>query len=150
MTSNHRPALENKRGKKLIIGNSISHARSLPQQLHIKYRVKKPYYPITKKDVTQVTQNKQIQEIEHENHQKKSPEKRQEESEEESEGESDNSTEDDAELVAELAKLKQSKTPKSSWRKSAFNNSQSSQPKQYTTKSIDSEQHQQFLSKYIQ
>lgn len=38
MTTNHRPALEGKRGKANAVRDSISHARALPQQNTLKYR----------------------------------------------------------------------------------------------------------------
>lgn len=44
MTTNHRPALESKRGKVNSIRDTISHARTLPQHTTLKYRrdVRKP------------------------------------------------------------------------------------------------------------
>lgn len=38
MTTNHRPALESKKGKTKPIGDTISHARGLTQQTKLKYR----------------------------------------------------------------------------------------------------------------
>ncbi|KAK6455493.1 Pre-mRNA-splicing factor Cwf15/Cwc15 [Scheffersomyces xylosifermentans] len=38
MTTNHRPTLESKRGKVQAIGDTIAHARALPQQTKLKYR----------------------------------------------------------------------------------------------------------------
>ncbi|CUM63582.1 uncharacterized protein PRCAT00001161001 [Priceomyces carsonii] len=38
MTTNHRPTLESKKGKNILITDTIVHSRSLPQQTQLKYR----------------------------------------------------------------------------------------------------------------
>ena len=43
MSTNHRPTLESKKGKKRPIGDTIVHARTLPQQTTLKYRTDVPF-----------------------------------------------------------------------------------------------------------
>ncbi|EDK45224.1 predicted protein [Lodderomyces elongisporus NRRL YB-4239] len=53
MTTNHRPTLEGKKGKRISIHGSIVHARALPQQQNLKYR----------KDIPKGTFTRAVQEL---------------------------------------------------------------------------------------
>lgn len=46
MSSNHRPTLESKKGKKRPIGDTIVHSRNLPQQTKLKFRSDAPFSDI--------------------------------------------------------------------------------------------------------
>ncbi|EGV65642.1 complexed with cef1p [Yamadazyma tenuis] len=51
MTTNHRPTLESKKGKKRPIGDSVVHARGLSQQTELKYRSDAPFYNVNGDEV---------------------------------------------------------------------------------------------------
>lgn len=61
MTTNHRPTLESKRGKKRPIGDTIVHARGLTQQSLLKYRSDLTLYDISSEEAKHL--NEEIKKV---------------------------------------------------------------------------------------
>ncbi|CAI5756426.1 unnamed protein product [Candida verbasci] len=172
MTTNHRPTLESKRGKRITIKDSISHSRNQPQQKSLKYRND---IPIPNDILSNAVKQLKEEEEEVEEPEKKkikleeTKEEVKEESECESESESDSEDDETAELLAEIEKIRNEKKQeedkiksnnplvkidnkqlqKKSWRSSTFREKKqpSNESPKFTNDTLKSDYHQKLLSK---
>lgn len=158
MTTNHRPTLESKRGRDHAIKNTIQHSRALAGQTELKLRpdIEGAKVGPTKRSFKE--SEKVIKRTKTEDYQE-SPNT--DASSTESGSLSDDEREDgenkeSREVIAELKKAKDEQTPqlrKKGWRNTPFR-SRPLQKKEeggtkFTTDSVNSDKHRQFLSKYI-
>lgn len=153
MTTNHRPTLENKRGKETKIKDSIQHARLLKSHSHMKLRpdVAGATFPETKTKELEGA-GEDAEDAGDAGHGTVGSGHNSDNSDNSvSESESD----DESELQAELAKLQQEKqsklaAPKPSWRRTPFRQKPASvQKPAFTTNTLHSDAHKNFMARYF-
>lgn len=150
MTTNHRPTLENKRGKDAPIKDSILHARALNGHSQMKLRPDIKGAKLPEPKTLESTKTEQVDRSKEVESKRSATRAR---SDSDSDPDSSDSSDSESELQAELDKLRQNKLPekpKPAWRKTAFRqNNSSSQKSAFTTDSLRSDTHKNFMSKYF-
>lgn len=158
MTTNHRPTLESKRGRDNAIKNSIQHSRALAGQTELKLRpdIEGAKVASPKRSL------EETQDIRKRKKTEGSPDALNlDASSLESGSLSDDEREDgenreSKEVIAELKKAKDEEKPelrKKGWRSTPFRGRAPPKKEEtnptYTTDSVNSDKHRQFLSRYI-